>query len=281
MSGSEVTYAGRTGALATRHGKEHQFRPALASIGLEVVVADIDTDTFGTFTGEIPRRGHPAEVVERKARAALAASGLDVGLASEGSFGPHPQVPFLTADVELVVLVDARLGTVVMEQAMSFDTVADALTVANGDDPVEFCARVGFPAQALIVRPADGTRSHITKAISDRESLTRAIAIAAAASSDGKAIIETDLRAHYCPKRQVVVAQAVTRLAARLARLCPVCHTPGFGAVHLEPGLPCDLCGFPTEQPAATLETCPRCSHTVRTANPGTADPGTCAYCNP
>lgn len=281
MSGRGATYAGRVAALATRHGKEHQIRPALASIGLDVVVADIDTDTFGTFTGEIPRRGNPIEVVERKARAAIAASGLDAGLASEGSFGPHPLIPFITADVELVVLVDARLETVVMEQAISVDTVASALTVADGDDAEEFCAQVGFPAQALIVRPADGSPNQITKAITDLDRLRRAITMASITSKDRMAIIESDLRAHHCPKRQVVIAQAAERLASRLARRCPACQTPGFGALRIEPGLPCDICGCPTEQPLATLEDCPRCSYTVRTANPGTADPGTCAYCNP
>lgn len=281
MSGPEATYAGRVGALATRHGKEDQIRPALAATGLEVVVADIDTDTFGTFTGEIPRRGHPAEVIERKARAAMAATGLDVGLASEGSFGPHPEVPFLTADMELVALVDARLGTVVIEQAVSVDTVADTLTVTPGADFDEFCAQVGFPAQALIVRPADGAHGHITKAVADRDSLAHAISVAATASTDHKAIIEPDLRAHYCPKRQVVIAQAAERLAVRLTRRCPACHAPGFGAIRTEPGLPCGLCGLPTERPAAVLEDCPRCGHTERQPNPGTADPATCAYCNP
>lgn len=281
MSDPETTYGGRVGALATRHGKEHQIRPALASVGLDVVVADVDTDSFGTFTGEIPRRGHPLEVAERKARAAISATGLDVGLASEGSFGPHPQVPFLIADVELVALVDTHLDIVVVEQAMSFDTVAAALKITQGSDVDEFCERVGFPAQALIVRPADKSPYHITKGITDRDRLARAMVIAAAASKDRTAMIETDLRAHYCPKRQMVIAQAAARLAARLARRCPACHTPGFGAVRFEPGLPCDLCGLPTEQPVATLEDCPRCAHTVRTIHPGTADPGTCAYCNP
>ena len=260
MSGPEATYAGRVGALAARHGKERQIGPALVPTGLEVGVAAVDTDTFGTFSGEIPRLGHPAEVVERKARAAMAAKGPDVGLASEGSFGPHPDVPFLTADTELVALVDARLGTVIIEQAVSVDTAADALTVTPGDDVAEFCAQVGFPAQALIVRPADGAFDQMTKAITDRDSLTHAISVATAASTDRKAISETDLRAHCCPKRQAVIAQAAQRLAVRLARRCPACHAPGFGAIRTEPGLPCDLCGLPTARPMAILEDCPRCA---------------------
>lgn len=33
---------------------------------------------------------------------------LDIGLASEGSFGPHPLIPFLPWNVEIVLLVDNR-----------------------------------------------------------------------------------------------------------------------------------------------------------------------------
>lgn len=93
-------------ALATRHGKEAIFAPALARLGVEVIAAPIDTDAFGTFSGEIEREGSPLEVVERKARAAAEATGLTVGLASEGSFGTHPTVPFSIIDTELVVWVD-------------------------------------------------------------------------------------------------------------------------------------------------------------------------------
>jgi hypothetical protein len=43
--------------LASRHGKERAMaRPFRQGLGLELVVADqIDTDDFGTFTGERPR----------------------------------------------------------------------------------------------------------------------------------------------------------------------------------------------------------------------------------
>jgi hypothetical protein len=56
-------------ALATKHGKESIFSPAFAEIGILVSVAVIDTDQFGTFSGEIERQGSPRETAERKARA--------------------------------------------------------------------------------------------------------------------------------------------------------------------------------------------------------------------
>ena len=277
----EPPYQGRIAALTTRHGKESLIGPALAPCGLEVIVADVDTDAFGTFTGEVPRRGDPVQVATRKARAAMTAAGTDAGLASEGSFGPHPAAPFLTADLEFVVLVDDRHGITVAEQAVSFDTAAAAITLRPGEDAGRFCARVGFPGQALICRPGDGARDHITKAITSPGALRAAIDLAARRSLDGTAIVETDLRAHLCPTRRPVISQAARRLAERLGRICPGCARPGYGALRPEPGLPCGQCGLPSQAPAATITWCPACGYQQREPVTGTADPGCCEFCNP
>lgn len=283
MSEPVPAYSGRAAALATRHGKLELIGPALAPLGLKVVVAEVDTDAFGTFTGEVPRKGPPLEVAKRKARAAMAATGLDAGLASEGSFGPHPEIPFVTADVELVVLVDDRLGLTVHEGALGLETAAAGITVgAEAETELgEFCRRVGFPEQALICRPGDGGHSRIFKAIRDPATLWSAVRSAAGASKDHLAVVETDLRAHLCPTRRPVIAEAATRLAARLRRRCPACGAPGFGSVSHEPGLPCELCGRPTELARSRTESCPGCGHGESVAVEGRADPTYCAHCNP
>ncbi|MDO8105768.1 hypothetical protein Q6348_00985 [Isoptericola sp. b441] len=277
----DPTYRGRVAVLATKHGKEAQIAPALAPTGLLVEVTEIDTDRFGTFTGEVPRTGSPVEVAERKARAAMAATGRDAGLASEGSFGPHPGVPVLTADLEIVVLVDDLLGVVVAEQALSVDTAATSRTVAPGEDLSELCAAVGFPDQALICRPADGSPDGIATGLTRLPDLDRAVRDAARASADGLARVETDLRAHLCPTRRRVIAEAAERLAVRLMTRCPRCSVPGFGLTRSEQGRPCGLCGLPTRGPVAMVTTCSRCEHRERVPVPGPADPATCTWCNP
>ncbi len=274
-------FAGRTAAVATKHGKEAVLRAALEPVGLAVVVADVDTDRFGTFTGEVPRKGSPHEGAERKARAAIAASGHDVGIGSEGSFGPHPSAPFVTADVEVLVLVDARVGMVVAEEAMSLATAAAGRPVVPGEELAPWLERVGFPSQALICRPADASPRCITKGIVDRSALEQAVARAAGASRDGRAVVETDLRAHLCPTRRAVIAAAGDRLAARLARRCPVCSTPGFGQVGVELGRPCGRCGVATSEVMATVMGCGACRQTRREAVGGPADPSCCPWCNP
>lgn len=281
MSPTAAPFEGRTAALATRHGKEGEIAPALRPTSLTVVVADVDTDAFGTFTGEKPRAGDPVAVAERKARAGMRVSGLDAGLASEGSFGPHPDAPFTTVDVEVVLLVDDRLGLVVVEREVSFDTAAASVTVTPGHDPAEFLARVGFPSQALVCRPADGSPARITKGIVEPEALRRAVVAAADASRDGRAIVETDLRAHLCPTRRPVIRRAAERLARRLMTPCPSCERPGFGVARVEPGLPCRACGAPTRRAAARLLGCPGCGHERREPVREAADPAHCDRCNP
>ena len=82
--------------LATRHGKGPAFARALSPLGMEVVLADaVDTDAFGTFSGERPRTLSALDTAQAKARAALGSGSWALGLASEGTYGPHPEAPVL------------------------------------------------------------------------------------------------------------------------------------------------------------------------------------------
>lgn len=80
------SFFGRTAALATKHEKERAVaRPLYAALGVTVIVPDgIDTDTLGTFTGEVKRRGSPREVALEKARLGLRPGEMSIGIASEG-----------------------------------------------------------------------------------------------------------------------------------------------------------------------------------------------------
>ena len=80
------------------HRKEQVIAPILEeALGLQVEVSPgLDTDRFGTFTREVPRPGTQLATVRLKAQAALAAvPEAAFGLASEGSFGPHPWFPLV------------------------------------------------------------------------------------------------------------------------------------------------------------------------------------------
>jgi hypothetical protein len=164
-------YAGRSAVLATMHRKEEAIAPALsATLGLVVVpAAGLDTDQLGTFSGEIARQGTMLEVAVRKARLGMQGAGLPLGLASEGSFGPHPAIPFFAAGMELLVFVDDERGIVVSESLIADATNFGHLVVSPGDALEAFLERVGFPSHALIVRANEGSvTAALVKGLSGR-----------------------------------------------------------------------------------------------------------------
>lgn len=85
-------YLGLRVAVGSRHGKQDQIAPAFrAALGAHLVTPpDLDTDRFGTFSGETPRSMGAAEAARGKAALAMAATDLPRGLASEASYGPLP-----------------------------------------------------------------------------------------------------------------------------------------------------------------------------------------------
>ncbi|HLP23650.1 MAG TPA: hypothetical protein VK139_06380 [Microbacteriaceae bacterium] len=98
--------ADASAVLATIHGKLALIAPPLEQrLGWRVTEAAVDTDAFGTFSGEIPRRHGPRDIAVAKARAGLDVVPAKFGLASEGTIGPHPAMPLVTADTELIAVV--------------------------------------------------------------------------------------------------------------------------------------------------------------------------------
>ncbi len=269
--------------LATRHGKLPLIAPALAPLGLVLRAVEVDTDALGTFSGEVPRPGTPRDVIAMKARLGMAAAGVAVGVASEGSVGPSPVVPFATADLELVALVDDVRGITVIGRHLSHDLRAVSRDVAPGEGVEDLVRAAGLPDHHLIVRPAVGPPGPVVKAVADPQDLVRAIASCAAASPDGLARVETDLRAHLCPSRRPAIAAAAADLALRLAATCPACGSPGWGVERPVPGRPCGACGTPTRSPRADLEGCVVCPERRERPRPdaGPVDPSHCPRCNP
>jgi hypothetical protein len=287
MGAEEGPYAGRLAALGTMHGKEAALAPPLRQqLGLGLVVPQIDTDRFGTFTGETPRIGTMRDTAIGKARAAMAASGLPLGLASEGSFGPHPSLIVVPATIELLVFVDDERDLVVAETLVSLETNFSHALADRAESALAFLGRCGFPDHAVIVRasqPRDRADS-LFKGIRDVVEVLRAVEVCKAASLDGKARLETDMRAHMNPTRMRVLQQLATQLSLRLSVACPACTLPGFGLVDRRLGLPCRDCGEATSLPLAEVHGCARCDYVEERPDPtatALADAKWCPACNP
>ena len=203
-------------------------------LGIEVVDVEVDTDQLGTFSGEIPRTLSELDYAIAKARLAMTERGSDLGMASEGTFSPHPDVPFLTLDKELVVLVDDRLDHVFWECVVSVEVTAMTETVDADADLSSLALRPDLPRHAVIVRAAvpsprsgHGAGQAVHKGIRRVSELTSAVQASCAASGTRQAEVMTDFRAHCCPSRQVVIAAAAERLAHRVASCCRECGAAG------------------------------------------------------
>lgn len=122
--------------VATRHRKTPLLEAALGGRGgLVLRTVPVDTDRFGTFTGERARPGSAEQVVLAKAAAGAREGGLGLGAASEGSFGPDPVLPLLVVQHELVALVDVATGVGVVGRASAAAPWALGSEVAS-DEPV-------------------------------------------------------------------------------------------------------------------------------------------------
>lgn len=286
MQGPASSFAGRRAVLATMHGKERAIVPAFRDVlGIDIEVpGDLDTDQLGTFSGEIERPGSMDEVLVAKARLGLKVSGLDLAIASEGSFGPHPQMPFIPAGLEKLVLIDARSGLVAMEHIVDLAPCYANWETRRMIDIADQIRATGFPDQAMIVRPNNGPGAMVQKGVQTFENLEAAIVQAADVSSDGLAFVQTDMRAHFNPKRMMSIELLAKKFADRLCQTCRSCRAPGWGVKGTEAGLPCSWCGVPTAWVLRELMGCFMCDNEAsqpRSDGLTEADPAHCPYCNP
>ena len=272
-------------ALGTMHGKERALAPAFDRLSVRLIVPDgLNTDSFGTFSAETPRAGSMEDAARAKIAAALAVTGLPVGLASEGAYGPHPAVPFMAAGIEILMWRDADQGHEIIERLGDDRPAYDRAEVADMDQAAPLLTRMGFPETALIVSPAGDARGPVAKGLTGLSELAAAIVAACKASPVGKAVLQTDMRAHMNPRRMSMIARLGLRLANRLACRCDGCGAPGWGRLGTVPGLPCSWCGGPSLLIAHEVHGCTACGTTRPMPRPDgktMADPGECPACNP
>lgn len=277
-------FTGRRLVIATMHGKERVIAPLLEqALGVECFVPDgLDTDVFGTFSGEVERRDDPLTTARRKCAVAMDCYQCDLAVSSEGSIGMHPSLVFLYADEEIVMLKDRRNDLEIVGSAISTQTNFDGDFVTSEDELWTFATRAGFPEHGLILRDAKDSFRDLVKGINDEKELLnifhRLLRIY------GGAYVQTDMRAHLNPTRMKVIAEATERLISNIESRCPVCETPGFVVTASHAGLPCSRCGAPTKSTLSILYSCRKCGHLEERWCPEgkrTEDPAYCDLCNP
>lgn len=278
-------------AFATQHHKD-KIISALFKDNFNaqlIVPPNIDTDQFGTFTGEIQRPSDIKQVLRKKAELGLKATGLQLGLANEGSFGPHPNMPWLECNQETFIFVDARLEIEIFANVVSLENRAEYSAIEDEHQLISFLEKINFGPQAVIVKPSPtdtDVRDYIFKGLTDQQKVLEAIRKIKTDLKQKSVWIETDNRAHLSPKRQAVILKSAENLVQLLKSKCPGCEYPGFEIKDFIMGMKCESCGLKSEKPAQEIWGCPnsKCDfEEVKERSDGLKflKPEQCDWCNP
>lgn len=274
----------RTLIIATKHKKESVIAPILEKeLGVSCFVDHaFDTDEMGTFTGEVERKLDPISTVREKCLRAMSLSNCDLGVASEGSFGPHPTMYYLNADDEFLIFIDRKKNIEVIVRELSTDTNFNGKLIQTQEELLEFVNISDFPKHGLILRKSKDENTDIHKGITDLKNLKQIFGFLH--SKYNAVYVETDMRANYNPTRMSVIEKATQKLVEKIKSTCPHCQTPGFGITETTRGLPCNLCGLPTKSTLSYIYACKHCQFIKEEMYPNkkiTEDPTYCDYCNP
>jgi len=270
--------------IATKHGKELVIAPILEKeLGLKCFIdPNFDSDLLGTFTGEIERKLDPISTVREKCIRAMKANNCELGIANEGSFGPHPTLFFTHADEEFLIFIDLKNKLEILVREISLDTNFNSKRIKNHEELTEFAHAVKFPQHAIILRKSKEENQEIYKGINDLNTLNNVFTNLF--NKYDCVYAETDMRAMHNPTRMNVIQQATFKLVDTIKSECPKCETPGFAISEAKKGLPCNSCGYPTQSTLSYVYACKKCAHRLEEMHPHqkkNEDPMYCDICNP
>lgn len=270
-------------SLLTMHAKERVIAPLMEEkTGCRVIVCrGYDTDQLGTFSMDIPRPGTQLETARAKAKIGMALSETRYGLASEGSFSPHPACPILTLNLELVLFIDSCQRIEVLGQHAGLESNHAQIQVSGMAGVEAFAVKAGFPSHLIMARPA-GSSIVFRKGISTWAALEEAVWWGLQNSPLREVILHTDMRAHANPTRMKNIEKATYNLIDKIMTSCPRCGMMGYSISSTIEGAPCASCGRPTDVVVADVYICQSCCFREEQSRAVVeADPGQCLFCNP
>jgi len=270
--------------ITTKHKKELVIGPIIEKeLGLSYVVNEqYDTDLLGTFTGEIERILDPIDNARKKCLDGMNLYNCEIGIASEGSFGPHPQAYFLSANEEVIIFIDKKNKLEIIAREISTETNFNSKTIQNIEELFAFAESVNFPSHALILRKSKHEKEDIFKGIQDNHELIKTFNYLH--KKYQIVFAETDMRAMVNPMRMKLIEKTTLQLIQKIKSTCPNCQHPGFSVTKTKKGLKCNLCGTPTNSPLSLVSVCTQCSFEKEEFYPNnktSEDPMYCDHCNP
>lgn len=269
--------------IITKHQKDRVIAPLLEhSFSVKCSVNNkLDTDQFGTFSGEIERVGSPLDNARKKIEAGLENTKYTIGVSSEGSFGPHPLYYFIPGNEEIILYYDKKYDLEVQGYYLTDKTNFAFSSISGNEDLSEFILKAGFPSHGIILKAEKQGKKIIFKELETPGLLVKKAWELLDAGYD--VLAETDMRAHRNPTRMEAIGKAAENLVENLKSLCPSCNLPGFTVTEKISGLPCRWCKTPTKGIIKEIATCQKCQYerVIKDFSDQTQDPMYCDICNP
>lgn len=269
--------------ICSMHGKDVVMQPLIRQHlnANAVTVENMNTDEFGTFSGEVERVHDPLTTLRMKITKGLQLSGQTLGIGSEGSFGPHPDMPLIPAHQEIVMMLDLENGWEVTEVYTTAETNYAQASLKEMKDVVAFAKDIRFPSHGLILKQViDGQCRQMEKGIVTWEMLY--LTLLNFRHKDATLLAETDMRAHLNPTRLSGIEKATENLMKKIKNLCPHCGWPGFAEAEVKAGVPCHQCGESTRLIRSRIYRCQKCHHSEEVLSSiEKVDPQYCDHCNP
>ena len=260
--------------LITKHDKAKCIADALLPHKYQVIESDVfDTDSLGTFSGEVNRVLSPKQAALKKAKMACELLNAEFGLGSEGSFGNGPYPGIINWNDEILCLYERATEQAIYASA-SGPFAISSIEMNPHTDLIELSERLNhFQEQRWLLRLSSETLKGLTPSELIEKIKTEKLKTG---------VIEPDLRAMNCPLRQKMIRKAANDLADRLSAICPQCGAKNFVVKESISGLPCEQCGLATQQTKQHKYTCEYCDYSeLKDTAQSAADPYYCQLCNP
>lgn len=264
--------------VASMHHKHKAIIPVIDTYFKNItwsIAEHLDTDQFGTFSGERERPTDMLGTLSLKISSAFALyPDSMVAIWTEWSFVSI--FPWVIRSTEYIMLIDKRFWFIFSTCYISIFNGAGSFCATTWDEAEEYIRwSFQFPEEGCIIYPAvasskifhlfANTRtSWITKWITSIESAKDAFVKASKLSWNKKVMIEPDFRANFCPKRMQNIASWTQQLVNQILSQCPSCYLPWWSKVSYEWSACCHHCWSPTHYPTHELRWCIKCDYKER-----------------
>jgi len=277
------SYANKKVYLGSQHKKELAIAQVLSKgLNISLIPAPWDTDAFGTFSGEIKRKLSIRDTLRAKAENTHKIYKADLVLVSEGSFGPHPQIPLINSNHEMLLLKDFSKNREIFAQTIGVKTNIDEIELTKFEDAKEFLKRSRFGSHGMIIADRKENPLYIKKGIISLAELKKEFH--KILKDYQKVYLSTDMRAHMNPTRMKVIRKAAGELVKMIKSICPQCQCPGWDVVDYVEGLPCSQCELPSTTIKELVYKCQECGYKEnkpRLDKKAYIAPDHCEFCNP